>query len=436
MVSKKEKIDRNVLRELDVFARDARFVLGHNILNHDIPRLQHIAPSLQFCNKPRIDTLFLSPLAYPANPYHRLIKNYHIVRDSINDPVQDAMLAGKVFTEQWEALVQQFEANPDVALLYRALLASDADLMGTAEAMAHMGIPLLTGDDVLETFSWFARKQCCVSAVDHLMLQLADGQAPLAPLAYVTAWLSVADGNSVLPPWVRHQFPQVPFILHQLRESNCRHEDCVYCQTHHNPQRFLHDYYGFPMFLILQRWFDSGAVKLPTRLGFTIKPALKSLVLVSKNARISRPKNNVDGLSCIVKNDQLYNLIYKDADNVSPLMMTKIIGQDTLEEVAREIAQQHRPAQFDWSAKFGLSAAVKTSAPVMKPSTRQTTVPVAVDMPSANENPADAEPQKPKQKLICHTCGTSITYNVAKFCWFNKPKFGGNIYCMDCQKKV
>lgn len=248
MVSKKEKIDRNVLRELDVFARDARFVLGHNILNHDIPRLQHIAPSLQFCNKPRIDTLFLSPLAYPANPYHRLIKNYHIVRDSINDPVQDAMLAGKVFTEQWEALVQQFEANPDVALLYRALLASDADLMGTAEAMAHLGIPLLTGDDVLETFSWFARKQCCVSAVDHLMLQLADGQAPLAPLAYVTAWLSVADGNSVLPPWVRHQFPQVPFILHQLRESNCRHEDCVYCQTHHNPQRFLHDYYGFPTF--------------------------------------------------------------------------------------------------------------------------------------------------------------------------------------------
>lgn len=191
--------------------------------------------------------------------------------------------------------------------------------------------------------------------------------------------------------------------------------------------------------LILQRWFDSGAVKLPTRLGFTIKPALKSIVLVSKSARISRPNNNVDGLSCIVKNDQLYNLIYKDADNVSPLMMTKIIGQDTLEEVAREIAQQHRPAQFDWSAKFGLSAAVKTPAPVapvMKPSTRQTTVPVAVDMPSANENPADAETQKPKQKLICHTCGTSITYNVAKFCWFNKPKFGGNIYCMDCQKKV
>ena len=191
--------------------------------------------------------------------------------------------------------------------------------------------------------------------------------------------------------------------------------------------------------LILQRWFDSGAVKLPTRLGFPIKPALKSLVLVSKSARISRPKNKVDGLSCIVKNDQLFKLIDKAVDDSSPIMMAKIIGQDTLVEVAREIAKQHRPVQFDWAAKFGLSAAAKTSAPVapvMKPSTRQTTVPVAADRPSSNEKPADAETKKPKQKLICHTCGTPITYNVAKFCWFNKPKFGGNIYCMDCQKKV
>lgn len=191
--------------------------------------------------------------------------------------------------------------------------------------------------------------------------------------------------------------------------------------------------------LILQRLFDSGVVKLPTRLGFTIKPALKSLVLVSKGARISRPKNKVDGLSCIVKNDQLFKLIDKAVDDSGPIMMAKIIGQDTLEEVAREIAKQHKPIQFDWSAKFGLSAEVTPSAPVApvkRPSTLQTTVPIAADKPPANEKPEDAETKKPKQKLICHSCGTAIMYNVAKFCWFNKSKFGGNIYCMDCQKKV
>ena len=71
-----EKIDRDTLAELDAFAADARFVLGHNILIHDLPRLRQVAPELRFLRKPKIDTLFLSPLAYPANPYHRLIKNY------------------------------------------------------------------------------------------------------------------------------------------------------------------------------------------------------------------------------------------------------------------------------------------------------------------------------------------------------------------------
>ena len=260
-VAARQPVDRNLLQELDDFARPARFVLGHNILNHDLPRLQPIAPTLPLFAKPAIDTLFLSPLAFPANPYHRLIKNYQIVRDSINDPVQDALLAGRVFAEQWEALAQQFATNADLALLYRALLAADTNLVGTAEAMGCMGIPLLTGDDVLETFSWFARKHCCAQALDHFMLQLADGSTPLSPLAYVTAWLSVADGNSVLPPWVRQQFPRVPAILHQLRENNCRRPDCRYCRTHHDPQQFLLDYYGFSSFRPEPKTEDGGSLQ-------------------------------------------------------------------------------------------------------------------------------------------------------------------------------
>ena len=244
----KKKVDPGILKELDAFCGEARFVLGHNILTHDIPRLQRIAPSLRLFSRPGIDTLFLSPLAYPANPYHRLIKNYQIVRDSINDPVQDALLAGKVFAEQWDALVLQYQSNPDVPLLYRGFLAADENLAGTAEALACMGIPLLAGDDLLEAFSWLARKYACSSAVDNLLVQLTDGALPLPPLAYVTAWLSVSGGNSVLPPWVRHQFPRVPVILHQLRENFCRHPDCEYCRHHHNPQKYLLDYYGFPSF--------------------------------------------------------------------------------------------------------------------------------------------------------------------------------------------
>ncbi|MCP4338213.1 MAG: hypothetical protein GY799_04850 [Desulfobulbaceae bacterium] len=90
-------ISTQQLQEFDEFAGSASFILGHNILSHDIPRLHQLAPFLQLLKKQAVDTLYLSPLAFPENPYHRLVKNYRIVRDSVSEPVQDALLSGKVF---------------------------------------------------------------------------------------------------------------------------------------------------------------------------------------------------------------------------------------------------------------------------------------------------------------------------------------------------
>ncbi len=173
---------------------------------------------------------------------------------------------------------------------------------------------------------------------------------------------------------------------------------------------------------VLDEIFQSGKVKLPTRLGFSIKPSITGLVLVSKNARITRPKGKVAGLDAIVKADQFKSHVDKafDSDN-NPLTIAKIVSPETLEEFVRSLAATHVPIRFDWAAKFGLSGAAPKPAPG------------AVPAPT----PAEATPEaKPKQKLVCHSCSEPVGYNVAKFCWFNKPKFGGNIYCMDCQKKM
>ena len=88
---------QTALKELDNFASDAEYILGHNILGHDLPVLESLAPNLRLLHKPVVDTLYLSPLAFPENPYHRLVKDYKLVRDSINDPVADARLAASVF---------------------------------------------------------------------------------------------------------------------------------------------------------------------------------------------------------------------------------------------------------------------------------------------------------------------------------------------------
>lgn len=193
--------------------------------------------------------------------------------------------------------------------------------------------------------------------------------------------------------------------------------------------------------VILQRLFDSGKVKLPTRLGFTMKPELKSLVLVSKNARITRPKVAIDGIQAIIKNDMLHKTISKSFDDVGPLGLAKVIGQDTLEVLGKEIVALHRPASIDFAAKFGLTAVPDQFAALTpaatKPAVPMQAQPATVAQPAPAPAPAATEDAaKPKQKLVCHSCTDAIPYNVAKFCWFNKPRFGGNIYCVECQKKV
>ncbi len=242
------EISRKQLAEVDDLAAGAQYILGHNILAHDIPRLQDLDSGLKLLKKPAIDTLHLSPLAFPENPYHRLVKDYQLVRDSINDPAQDAVLAGKVFSEQWEAFLKQSESGSDAPTLYRSFLRKDHDLLGTSDALGAMGVPLLEGDDLYEAFSWFASRYACIAAVERLMDQLYDNGIAHSSLAYICAWLTVAGGNSVLPPWVRHRFPQVSNLLYQLREVGCGLANCEYCQTHHNPRHFLKSFFGFEEF--------------------------------------------------------------------------------------------------------------------------------------------------------------------------------------------
>ncbi|WP_051305435.1 RecQ family ATP-dependent DNA helicase [Desulfogranum mediterraneum] len=236
-----------ILAELDRLGQEADYLLGHNILNHDIPCLREAAPGLSLLQKPAIDTLYLSPLAFPANPYHRLVKNYQLVRDSINDPVQDARLAGRVFAEQWAALNAQLAKGMEAPLFYRSFFHHDPSLLGTAQALAAMGIPLLQGEELLQSFAGFGRSHACATAVDRLVEEL-DQLRDYPQLAYVTAWLTVAGGNSVLPPWVRHHFPRIGPILQRLRAHNCRQPDCDYCRSHHNPRHFLHNFFGFEQF--------------------------------------------------------------------------------------------------------------------------------------------------------------------------------------------
>ena len=50
------------LADLSEFSKDADYILGHNIINHDLPVAGDAFPEAGVLNLPVIDTLFLSPL--------------------------------------------------------------------------------------------------------------------------------------------------------------------------------------------------------------------------------------------------------------------------------------------------------------------------------------------------------------------------------------
>lgn len=81
--------------------------------------------------------------------------------------------------------------------------------------------------------------------------------------------------------------------------------------------------------------------------------------------------------------------------------------------MAGQIARLHKPIEFNWSAKFGLPAVAPRNRARMQ-----------------------AEGVRPDQKFVCHSCAQSVSLNVTKFCWFNKSKFGGHVFCLECQKTV
>ena len=89
----------SALAKLDHLSEGAEFTLGHNLIAFDLPILRAVNPELRMLRLPAVDTLRLNPLAFPRNPYHRLVKDYQdgeLRRGRINDPELDARLTLQV----------------------------------------------------------------------------------------------------------------------------------------------------------------------------------------------------------------------------------------------------------------------------------------------------------------------------------------------------
>ena len=236
------------LTRLDALADGVSFLLGHNLIEFDLPYLRAAKPDLRLLRLPAIDTLRLSPLAFPRNPYHRLVKHYQngrLLRGRINAPELDARLALRAFSEQREALSKaernllaawHWLTTPEFDGVDRTLGEFFSALRGAprpadAEAHAAIGVRLKGA-------------ACTIQARAAVAEAANAGWA----LAYALAWLSVAGGDSVMPPWVRHQFPEAGHLVVRLRDRACIDPGCAWCRERHDARKELKRWFGFDGF--------------------------------------------------------------------------------------------------------------------------------------------------------------------------------------------
>jgi len=233
----------DLVRRLDALTEGAAFVLGHNVVAFDQPALAVLHPELALHRLPLIDTLELSPVAFPQNPYHRLVKDYQLCTTTRNDPVRDAELAYELFVDQSAALQQRVADHPDEALCLHFLLAPENG-KGVANFFATLRRALKPSlGEAATAWQRATAGKLCITGQRWVLEHYLPDPAWHKPLAYALAWLRVAGGNSVLPPWVSLSFPKTREVIAALRDVPCPDAACAWCREQHDLETLLPRYF-------------------------------------------------------------------------------------------------------------------------------------------------------------------------------------------------
>jgi len=150
---------------------------------------------------------------------------------------------------------------------------------------------------------------------------------------------------------------------------------------------------------------------MPSKMGLRLSPVFHSYVLVSPKSRIDRPKKF--DTSHIIKADMLGKALddfFEKGGFVDTFAgMARFMSQETLVKAGQTLIRMHRPASFDYAARFGVAA-------------QQNPPPVV----SATTPACHVAPQQQQATHVCRQCRSvnlSIQYG----------KFGYYFKCGDCE---
>lgn len=214
------------------FLEDVDFVCGHNVIHHDMKYL--LGDEVQRWQL--VDTLYVSPLLFPERPYHHLLKDDKLINEQMNNPVNDCEKACDLLMDE----IAKWKALPDAhRFIYATLL---RDVPEFAGFLAMVDAEVCDETTLVEHIHTAYDGRIC----RHADLAAIIEQQPVE-LAFALALISTTERNSITPPWVLHNYPNVENVVHRLRHTRCA-EGCDYCRKYLDAHYNLKYFFGYDQF--------------------------------------------------------------------------------------------------------------------------------------------------------------------------------------------
>lgn len=214
------------------FLEDVDFVCGHNVIHHDMKYL--LGDEVQRWQL--VDTLYVSPLLFPERPYHHLLKDDKLMNEQMNNPVNDCEKACDLLMDE----IAKWKALPDAhRFIYATLLRDVPEFVGF---LAMVDAEVCDETTLVEHIHTAYDGRIC----RHADLAAIIEQQPVE-MAFALALISTTERNSITPPWVLHNYPNVENVVHRLRHTRCA-EGCDYCSKYLDVHYNLKYFFGYDQF--------------------------------------------------------------------------------------------------------------------------------------------------------------------------------------------
>lgn len=224
------------IAEFIQFLNGTQFVCGHNIFNHDIKYIGKALDDARISSVNIIDTLFLSPLLFPTNPYHSLLKDDKLQSEDTNNPLNDSIKAKDLLNDE----IAVFKQTDDtLKQIYYLLLNDKKEFQAFFRYIAYNS----TSVDIEKLIRLKFKNEICEQA--GLAKTISEKPIELAYcLSLINSFVQHKKKHSITPPWVLKNYPEVERIMFRLRNKPCI-SGCGYCNQALDAKKGLKRFFGF-----------------------------------------------------------------------------------------------------------------------------------------------------------------------------------------------